>query len=197
MKQLTICELVRKCGLKICKIKKENGTVKVSNFKCEKKNNKNKIHDIKNLHKKIRSRRRFPNEEYSTIWIMVWKEDNNSIIQIGQNKSLENLFNEDLRKDINALINFKSANPGRKTKKYWEFSKKHSEYTVKIYEVNIDKFLDAAEIGLPIGINKNFSEEMLYYVKSFIVEGAIAKMFSVNQYMWESSNGLDGMYFNL
>lgn len=204
---MNISDFLNNCCLKICSIKKkEDNSFEVKD--CYNKLVKNEIDiTICNNYKQFRKNRRklrFQKLSYSTVWIMV-DADNNIIFQIGQTKSFDKMFKGDLEIDIKGLtsnvaaIKSKDKKKKERAQKYTNYVKNNSISKIEIYEVHLDKFLEEACIALPIGVNSYFNEEMFFYVKSFIVEGAIGKMFSLskNNSMWNYTGGLDGMSYNL
>lgn len=207
MNNMQIKDVIDNCCLKICTVtkKEENGKSQFDITDCEDRFiSIEKIKKIKDVYKSYRQKNekqlKFQNLAYSTVWIMV-DADKNIIFQIGQNKSFKHMFNSDLKVDINGLIsNAKAMNSNQgQAQKYTDYVINNSISKVEIYEVHIDKFLEEACIALPIGVNSYFNEEMLFYVKSFIVEGTIGKMFSLsaNNSMCKFTGGLDGMSYKL
>lgn len=208
MNNMQIKDVIDNCCLKICTVtkKEENGKSQFDITDCKDQFiSIEKIKDIKDVYKKHRQGRRklkFQKLSYSNVWIMV-DVDKNIIFQIGQTKSFDKMIDSDLIVDIYGLISnvdaIKSKDNKDRAQKYKDYVDKNNISKVDIYEVHLDKFLEEAVIALPIGVNKDFNEEMLYYIKSFIVEGAIGKMFSLNKKnsMWKFTGGLDGMSHKL
>lgn len=211
MNNMQIKDVIDNCCLKICTVtkKEENGKSQFDITDCNDQFiSIEKIKDIKDDYKRYRQNNKkqlkFQNLAYSTVWIMV-DADKNIIFQIGQTKSFDKMFKGDLEIDIKGLtsnvaaIKSKDKKKKERAQKYTNYVKNNSISKIEIYEVHLEKFLEEACIALPIGVNKDFNEEMLFYVKSFIVEGAIGKMFFLNENnsLWKFTGGLDGMSYNL
>lgn len=128
--------------------------------------------------------------EFSVVWILVGKKGNyEEIIQVGRNKSINHMLNNDINIDARYILEGGD-------KKY--SSQKYDVLT--FYQVDIDKFLNKNDDEIIYSIlnenpplDKNL-KAAYYNFKAAYVEGKLASL--ENAKLWKSSGEIDGDIYN-